>query len=126
MAATNDVALAVAPVNFRIGRSEYDYTYTQVAEGLFKCRRASDQGQKVSSAFRLYLYRASDGYWIAADAPEETSSIEVVAAIGVPIFRSQEDVLEPARHEWESNWQAHEGRDVEWNATGLSCETTIL
>ena len=122
----NDVDVTVAPANFRIGRPDYDYTYTQVAEGLFKCRRASDQGKNVSSAIRLYLYRAADGYWIAADAPEDTSSIEVVAAIGVPIFRSQENVLEPARHKWETNWQAHAGSDVEWRATGLSCETTIL
>ena len=133
--------LAVAPGKFRIGRPHYDYTYTKVADGLFKCRRACDDGKRVSSAkccrasddgkrvsseLRLHLYRASDGYCIAADAPEDTSSIEVVAAIGVPIFRSQEHVLKPARHTWETNYKAHEGTDVEWRATGLSCETTLL
>ena len=58
------------PDKFRIGPLKHDYTYSQLEQGLFKCCRASDQGKIKSSTLRLYLYFSSEGFWVAADAPE--------------------------------------------------------
>ena len=112
------------PDKFRIGPPKHEFTYSQLQKGLFRCCRASDQGK--SSTLRLYLYFSLQGYWVAADAPLDVSSIREVVDQGVPIFRSSANVLVADWHTWETNWNAHESTEEDWRATGLSCFTSIL
>ena len=115
-------ALAIAdPVSFRVGPEKHKYTYERIASGMYKCSRGSDWAPHLC----LFLFQHDD-YWYAADAPSDTSP-ENIAGQSVPIFRSCEAVLQAGWHTWESNMQAHHvSNRVSWEATGLSCMTTIL
>ena len=59
------------------------------------------------------------------DAPADSDERQVRLKEPDGVFRTQEDALQPGWHEWETNHNAGQvGAD--WQATGLSCETTHL
>ena len=63
------------------------------------------------------------------DAPVDSDEHHVRSLEAAGVFRTQEDVLLPGWHEWESNYavdQVATGSLADWRATGLSCETTLL
>jgi hypothetical protein len=76
---------------FQIGEDKYGYKYsasTMKVNGspVYQCIRSSD----VNSLVRcLWLYKSSDGHWIATDAPKNSSD---PVNGGIPKFRTTEPV----------------------------------
>ena len=62
-------------------------------------------------------------WWVAADADADSTEDEVRSGLPQKVFRTREAALEPGWHEWETNY-SNDGSD--WQATGLSCLTTVL
>ena len=63
------------------------------------------------------------------DAPAASDETHVRFLEPDGVFRTQEDALQPGWHEWETNYNAGQmgwPPGADWQAIGLSCETTHL
>ena len=115
------VVMRTLPTSLRIGPKKYHYEYKILDSYFYKCGRGSDWAQEGEV---LFLLVDTKGYWVALDAPCGTTTAEDALAIGHPVFRSLEPILDPGMHTWESNYSPRGGQD--WHATGLCCETAVL
>ena len=109
------------PTSFRIGPVKHHYDYRILDTNFYQCVRGSDWAQEGEV---LFLVPDTKGYWVALDAPCGVTTAEDTLAIGHPVFRSCEPVLDPGPHTWESNDTPRGGQN--WRATGLCCKTTVL
>ena len=124
VAQTPDTTPAVFAQRLRIGPARHGYVHALlhpgVCLGIWKCDRGSDWARPSEV---LFLFQTG-GFWVAADAEEWETSLEAIAATGQPIFRTEENALEPGWHTWQTN-PAGRG-STEWRSTNLSCATTML
>jgi len=106
-----------------IGPAQNQYRYEFVNGEFLKGTRGSDNaaGNEV-----LFMYKESDKYWYAVDAPRNCRTLADVKLEAVPVFRSCESALEEGWHTWETNWSLSRMMWPEWRATGLCCQTTYV
>jgi hypothetical protein len=100
---------------FQIGEDRYGYKYGSTkmranSAPVYKCIRGTDQNSVVNC---LWLYRSSDGHWIAIEAPK--TSLDPING-GQPTFRTK-DPVEDIRARRELQWQYFEKRTSEWEGS---------
>ena len=115
------LTMVFSPPMLRIGPARLRYNYTRLSKDHYQCERGSDWAP---NGWTLHLLLAF-GSWVALDVPPDASTAADVMLVGVPIFRSNSNVLEEGWHEWETNYGAHVSRQ-NWRATNLRFPTVHL
>ena len=113
------VEVRTVPTSFRIGPTRHHYEYHILDTNFYKCGRGSDWAQ---AGEVLFLVQDKE-YWVALDASCGATTAAETLAIGHPVFRSRDLILNPGWHKWETNYSSRGGQN--WRPTGLCCETTV-
>ena len=101
------------PAKLRIGLPKYDYTYTLVEDGVYKCCRGSDEAEGT----QILWLRKWLGDWVAFDGPDVADSPPVGQADQV-IFKSSENILVAGDHKW--RMERSKGKEGSFETTLLS------
>ena len=97
---------------FQIGEDRYGYKYRlskMRANGwpVYQCIRSTDPN---CAAKCLWLYKSSDGHWVATEAPK--TSLDPING-GTPTFRTVNPV-EDIRARQQLQWQYFKPQSLEW------------
>jgi hypothetical protein len=108
---------------FQIGEDKYGYKYRSTkmranSSPVYQCIRGTDQNCVVKC---LWLYRSSDGHWIAIEAPK-TSSNPINE--GHPTFRTEDAVEGDIHVQRELQWQYFKETEEEFVWEGSMTFTT--